>query len=120
MDLRAHSRTVLSLKRRRRRFVPSTLMDSSSPFREFEFFLASPSWTKMRFLDQSRSNRTRFRHMKLSMPRNRSASGRKGPAARLTTPLDQRTIGSDHHYLSGSMINLVYPARVGARAFFLR
>jgi hypothetical protein len=28
------------------------------------------------------------------------------PAARLTMPLDQRTIGSDHH-LSGSVINLM-------------
>jgi len=52
------------------------------------------------------------------MPRNRKVSGRKGPAARLTTPLDQRTIGSDHHYLSGSMINLMYPSRVGWRGPF--
>jgi hypothetical protein len=52
------------------------------------------------------------------MSRNRNVSGRKGPAARLTTPLDQRTIGSDHHYLSGSMINFMYPAASAGAGLF--
>jgi hypothetical protein len=38
--------------------------------------------------------------------------------ARLTAPLNRRTIGSDHRYLSGSMIDLMYPARVGRRGLF--